>query len=81
MKQLSKHDVNKLSIAKLLDLLPFQITNDGVPVAAVIPIHDVNIAGKKPSRGYDVNKAEKPLTELPLSKSRQARGVLSSCSE
>ena len=52
MRQLSKHDVNKLSIAKLLELLPVEITNDGVVVAI---ISDVNNVDDKPKAKHDVN--------------------------
>ena len=88
MRQLSKHDVNKLSVAKLKELLPFQITADGEVIASVIPAHDVNTTSYAhscaggpcdcPQPNPFVNKLDKPLTELPLSKKRQAAGLLSS---
>ena len=42
MKQLSKHDVNRLSVSKLKSMLPFELTSDDEVIAQVIPVHDVN---------------------------------------
>jgi len=77
MKQLTKHDVNRLTAKELRSRLPFEIVSDGKVIAAVIPVCDVNklayeqTQGQKPA--HDVNKLE-----LPLSKKRQAEGRLSS---
>ena len=65
MNRLSKHDVNKLSMSKLLDLLPFVITNDGVSVALVCDVNNVHSDKADP----DIYK----LTELPLAKTKQAK--------
>ena len=95
MRQLSKHDVNKLSVAKLQELVPFEITADG---EAVLVVHDVNTVASISPRKQSVNRTgfrtmsseeghaikqrlEPKLTELPLSKKKQAAGVSSSCSE
>ena len=66
MKQLTKHDVNKLTASELKDMLPFVITSDGETIAAVIPVCNVN---RLEHKGHDVN-------ELPLSKRKQAEGRL-----
>jgi len=63
MRRLSKHDVNKLSVAKLRDMMPFELVADGEVIALV---HDVNKATKA---SHDVNKLE----ELPFSKGKQAK--------
>ena len=57
MNRLSKHDVNKLSVAKLLELLPVELTNDGVVVAL---IQDVNKLNNNVKANYDVNKVNVP---------------------
>lgn len=69
MNRLSKHDVNKLSVAKLREMLPFELVADGEVIALV---SDVNRLDDKPKANHDVNKA---LTELPLSKHRQANSA------
>ena len=83
MKQLTKHDVNRLTAKELRSRLPFEIVSDGKVIAAVIPVCDVNklayeqTQGQKPA--HDVNKLEHPLEhpgELPLSKRKQAQGRL-----
>jgi len=68
VRQLTKHDVNKLSVAKLKELLPFEVVGDG-EVAFVC--HDVNNVEAKPKAKHDVNT----MTELPLSKHKQAEGM------
>ena len=54
MRQISKHDVNKLCVAKLKGMLPFEVVADGkiIFVACDVnkPTHDV----RQPS--HDVNK-------------------------
>ena len=69
MNRLSKHDVNKLSIAKLKELLPCEVLADG---EVVFVAYDVNRVMEKPTSGHDVNKK---LTELPLSKHKQAQST------
>ena len=64
MNRLSKHDVNRLSVAKLKELLPFELVADGEAIALVC---DVNSVLESPKARHDVNKGE-----LPLSKHRQA---------
>jgi len=82
MNRLSKHDVNKLSIAKLREKLPFEVVADGEMVFVAygvnklpsVPLalpHDVNRVKNKPKARHDVNK----LTELPLSKKKQAQST------
>ena len=68
MRQLTKHDVNKLTAKRLKELLPFQIISDGEVIAAVIPACDVNKLEEKRA----------PKGELPLSKAKQAQGKLGS---
>ena len=60
MRQISKHDVNKLSIPKLKASLPFEMTSDGEVIAVVDYPNDVN---------------RTKLPELPLSKKRQTASV------
>ena len=71
MRQVSKHDVNRLSIAKLKEMLPFEVVADGEVVFVAC---DVNKLEYDTKAKHDVNK----LGELRLSKTRQAQGRLSS---
>ena len=66
MNRLSKHDVNRLSIAELKEIAPFEVTGDG---EVVLVVYDVNKLEGKPKASHDVNK----LTELPFSKRKQAK--------
>jgi len=66
MKQLSKHDVNKLTTKALTEQLPFQITNDGEVIALV---SDVN-------RVEGESKASRDVNILRFSKSAQAKGAM-----
>ena len=70
MKQLSKHDLNKLTAKELKERLPFQITVDNEVIAVVLPMEDISKfeLPETPSKGK--------LEELPLSKSRQAHNLL-----
>ena len=70
MNQLTKHDVNKLSVAKLKEMLPFEVVADG---EVVFVAYDVNRVNEVPKASHDVNR----LRELPFSKARQAVGKLS----
>ena len=54
MKQITKHDVNKLSVAKLKEMLPFEVVADGEVIFVAC---DVNKLNPKPS--HDVNKLSK----------------------
>ena len=83
MKQLTKHDVNKLTASELKDILPFVITSDGETIAAVIPVCDVNKLQARleppPELVHNVNRLEHKghdVNELPLSKRKQAEGRL-----
>jgi hypothetical protein len=75
VRQLTKHQLNKMTAKELENMLPFEVTSDGETIAAVIPVCDVNKLQPKletPSRqAHDVNN------ELPLSKHKQALGRLS----
>jgi len=80
MKQLNKHDVNKLTASQLKAKLPFEIVSDGEVIAIVPVAHDVNKAEFvqfpiKPNTKtrYRIGKAN----ELRFSKSRQASALLS----
>ena len=68
MKQLSKHQVNKLTAKQLKEALPFEIVADGEVFAIVLPAKEYT----KPK----VPETKGKLTELPLSKQKQARGEL-----
>ena len=85
MRQITKHDVNKLTASQLKAKLPFQIVSDGEIIAVVLPIYDVNKLGQESEAGHDVNKLNQKreashdvnkLGELRFSKSRQVRGKL-----
>ena len=86
MRQITKHDVNKLTASQLKAKLPFQIVSDGEIIAVVLPVYDVNKASYDVNRaGHDVNKLNQKreashdvnkLGELRFSKSRQVRGKL-----
>jgi len=70
MNCISKHDVNKLSIAELRTLLPFEVMSDGEVVFVAYDVnrlkentpaqskasHDVNILKGQPEAKHDVNK-------------------------
>ena len=49
MRRISKHDVNKLSVAKLKAMLPFEVIADGEVIFVACDVNKLN-----PSR--DVNK-------------------------
>ena len=49
MRQISKHDVNKLSVAKLKEMLPFEVVADGEVIFVACDVNKLN-----PS--HDVNK-------------------------
>ena len=51
MRRISKHDVNKLSVAKLKEMLPFEVVADGEVIFVAC---DVNKLNHKAS--HDVNK-------------------------
>ena len=70
MRQISKHNVNKLTASELKAQLPFQIVSDGEVIAIVMPPHDVNKVTDT------ITMTAKP-TELRFSKDRQAKGRLS----
>ena len=72
MRQITKHDVNKLTAMQLKARLPFQIINDGEVIAVVLPTHDVNKLKTQPKANHDVNKAN----ELRFSKASQAGGKM-----
>ena len=67
MKQISKHDVNKLSVIKLKEMLPFEVVADG---EVVFVAYDVNRLESTPKATHDVNR-------LRFSKDAQAKGRLS----
>jgi len=80
MKQLNKHDVNKLTAVELKAKLPFEMISDSDVIAVVLPAYDVNKAEFvqfpiKPNTKtrYRIGKAN----ELRFSKSRQASALLS----
>jgi hypothetical protein len=74
VKQLTKHQLNKLTAKELKDMLPFEITSDGETIAAVIPSCDVN---KLQPKLETSSKPAHDVNELPLSKHKQAQGRLS----
>ena len=62
MRQLSKHEVNKLTAKALTEQLPFEITNDGEVIAVVWSPGDVTNT-----------VVARHIDELPFSKSKQAK--------
>ena len=75
MNTLSKHDVNRLTMSKLLNLLPCEVTDDGKPVAVILPYHDVNKLSPSPEANHDVNRVRlaKDSVLVSFPKSRQLR--------
>ena len=53
MRQISKHDVNKLSVAKLKEMLPFEVIADGEVIFVAC---DVNKLEETHKARHDVNK-------------------------
>lgn len=72
MRQISKHDVNKLTAKEMKAKLPFEIVSDGEIIAVVLAPYLVNKLEQKVKASQDVNKAN----ELKFSKARQASGSL-----
>ena len=68
MKQLSKHELNKLPVKELRKIIPVQITSDGEVFAVIFPA--------KEARQIQLPKTKEKLAELPLSKHRQAQNRL-----
>jgi hypothetical protein len=70
MKQLSKHELNRLTAKELKEKIPFQVTVDNEVIAVVLPMKDLSKfkLPETPSKGK--------LQELPLSKHRQAQNLL-----
>ena len=61
MRQISKHDVNKLSVAKLKEMLPFEVVADGKIIFVAC---DVNKLKPKAKAAHDVNKPRLSSWEL-----------------
>jgi hypothetical protein len=80
MKQLSKHQVNKLTAKELEAKLPFQIVADGKVFAVVLPAKDITKLDSHPKHNVTevspLLKKVSDLKELPLSKKRQAENRL-----
>ena len=51
MRRISKHDVNKLSVAKLKAMLPFEVIADGEVIFVACDVNKLN-----PKASHDVNK-------------------------
>ena len=76
MRQISKHDVNKLSVAKLKEMLPFEVVADGEVIFVACDVnkleethkasHDVNKLNPKPA--HDVHKPRLSPWDLKYSK-------------
>ena len=85
MRQISKHDVNKLSVAKLKAMLPFEVVADGKIIFVACDVnkleethkasHDVNKLNPKPKAAYDVNKPRLSSWELKYGKSLMHAGT------
>jgi len=63
MRQISKHDVNKLSVAKLKAMLPFEVIADG---KVIFVAHDVNKLTPSSKAAHDVNKLADRLSPWDL---------------
>ena len=48
MKQITKHDVNKLSVAKLKEMLPFEVVADGEIIFVACDVNKLNPDVHKP---------------------------------
>ena len=70
MKQLTKHNVNKLTAKEIEERLPFQLVSDGRVFAVVLPMKDVTKTKSRPKHSANVSRTN---GELPLSKQKQAR--------
>jgi hypothetical protein len=68
MKQLSKHELNRLTVKELKEKIPFHIMADGEVFAIVLPAKEVSEPQFPKRKGK--------LSELPLSKKRQAENRL-----
>ena len=55
MKQITKHDVNKLSVAKLKEMLPFEVVADGEVIFVAC---DVNKLKETHKASHDVRQAK-----------------------
>jgi len=53
MRRISKHDVNKLSAAKLKEMLPFEVIADG---EVIFVAYDVNKLNPNSKASHDVHK-------------------------
>ena len=53
MKQITKHDVNKLSVAKLKEMLPFEVVADGEVIFVACDVNKLN-----PKARHDVRQAK-----------------------
>lgn len=59
MNSISKHDVNKLTVAELKELLPFEVVADGEVVFVAHDVNRLNTVGARHDKAsHDVNKAE-----------------------
>ena len=61
MRQISKHDVNKLSVAKLKTMLPFEVVADG---EVIFVAYDVNKLSPGSKATHEVNKVNKLAERL-----------------
>lgn len=68
MKQFSKHQLNKMTASDIKEAVPFQLVSDGEVFAIVLPAKEFTKLKPPETKGK--------LTELPLSKQKQARGEL-----
>ena len=68
MRQLSKHDVNRLTTSELKELLPFELMSDGEAIALV---SDVNILEPTFEANHDVNRLRRPMVLGAYTKARQ----------
>ena len=59
MRQISKHDVNKLSVAKLKEMLPFEVVADGEVIFVACDVNKLN-----PKPAHDVHKPRLSPWEL-----------------
>jgi hypothetical protein len=77
MKQLSKHELNKLPVNELKKMLPVQISADGETFAVILPMKEAVSMKSSRKVAFETPEGKLPnLRELPLSKKRQAENRL-----
>ena len=78
MKQLSKHQLNKMTASEIKEAVPFQLVSDGEVFAVVLAMTEASKIKPPHKIAFLAPEDKMPkLRELPLSKHKQAKGELS----